>query len=135
MLAAASVDPVQRGPKPGWSAAEADGELEIGTVEGAVVVLLLGIAGVDHVEVALPAIAGADLDPLDLIGEAEAEIDERDGDRLRPRGRRGRNDRRLRGRLEAAIKVLAAVVVLRPLLALEAVLLLSRSRKTQAPRP
>ena len=50
-------------------------------------VLVLVVAAVEGVEVSLPAIAGADLEAIDLVGEAEAQIDGRDGDGLAARGR------------------------------------------------
>src|SRR6185437_8078245 len=71
--------PVQRGPKPEGLelASKADGDLEVGAVEGAVVALVLSIAGVEDVVVPLPAIAGADLEALDLVGETERQVENR----------------------------------------------------------
>jgi hypothetical protein len=64
------VHPVQRVPKPEGLAlaAEADGDLEVGTVDGAISGFGLSIADIKGVEVPLPAIARAYLDALDLIG-------------------------------------------------------------------
>src|SRR5690348_7760759 len=61
--------PVQRGPKPESLAAETDGHLEVGTVDGAIGRLGLLLADVQHLEVPLPAIAGPNLDAADLVGK------------------------------------------------------------------
>ena len=65
--------PVQRGPKPevGWLAAEADGEFQIGAVEGAVGILGLGIAAVDGVLIPFPSVTRADVEAVNLVGQAQ----------------------------------------------------------------
>src|SRR5690606_29002931 len=59
------------------SAAEADGEPEVGPLDGAVDVLGLGDAAVEDVGEPLPRIARADLEAVDLVGEAETGAEER----------------------------------------------------------
>ena len=63
-------------------ATEADGDFEIRAIEGAVVGFVVREAGVDGVEVAFPAVTGADFYSLDLVGEAGREVEDGHGRRL-----------------------------------------------------
>src|SRR5262249_27234827 len=64
-------------------AAETDGDFEVRPVDGAVVILVRAIAAINRVVIALPAIAGAKTETVDGVGKAQANIDNRHGNRLR----------------------------------------------------